>query len=248
MFRVTIVIVCFFSVSSVAYCEGLFFQLPPDGHWASYTIDNTLISPDGTQHKYPAKVILRSVGREMVEEIPCRWIEIETSGEYMGISILSLNKLLIAEHSLQAGQEPLKEIYRWIRYQPENKFFSLIDDRKKLQDLFQDENRNEEHGLARIFRGPYEDLKRITTTQTIQSKLGERECKGILANVTEEKGDRTTHEKNVIRLHPDSPFGVVQWESVSKAQEDGQTVMSTHQVMLLSEYGTKAKSAIPEQE
>jgi len=258
MIRVTTVILLLTLVPSFADCEGIIFQLPPDGHWASYTIDNTLFSPDGTQHKYPAKMILRSVGREMVGEIPCRWIEIETSGEYLGVPAHSIEKVLIAEHALQSGQEPLKEAYRYIHYYPNNNQFRSekdrkrlqyrsIDDRKKLQDLFQDEDRNQEHGLDRIFHGAYEDVKRITTPQIVLSKLGERECEGILANVTEEQGNRTTQYKNVFRIHPDSPFGVVQWETLCSSKSDGKTVMKFHQVMLLSDYGTNAKSAIPEQ-
>ncbi|MBD3672392.1 MAG: hypothetical protein HUJ26_02600 [Planctomycetaceae bacterium] len=186
------------------------------------------------------------MGKETIEKIPCRWIEIEISGESAGISIFYINKLLIAEKALQAGGDPLKEVYRWIYYQPENNETRTIKDRKKLQALFEDQERNEEHGLNRILCGPYEDSKPITP-QTIQSKLGKRDCGGILATFSKQHGTRSTHEKIIIRLHPDSPFGVVRWESLSRPQSDGQTDGAYHQVILLSDYGTNAKSAIPDQ-
>lgn len=233
---------CF--LPTLTWGEGLIYQLPPDGHWASYTIDDTIVESDGKTKQVTGKLTVSSVGTEKIEGKTCRWIEIALMFEIDGKQVNSVDKLLLPEESLQKGQEPLKHIYKLHRQYGEDKEDILkIEDREELQQFSEKAN----SALGIFLHGPYEKPKPLDK-ELIDSKLGQRECAGIRAKETTKQRDISVDAEYTIRLHPDAPFGVVQWKAVRKTARDGRPGSTMNQNLTLSGFGTGAKSALTDEE
>ena len=95
---------------AVALPEGLLYQLPKDGHWVRFEIDDTITGPDGTEFPVVGTLTMSSVGTTKVDGQKCRWIEIAVEAKQSGKPFSHVDKLLIPEKHLGKGKEPLKHV------------------------------------------------------------------------------------------------------------------------------------------
>lgn len=242
MYRTCAALLLVLFVSSIVRAEGLIYQLPPDGHWASYAIEDTVTDADGTKTTVTGELIVSSVGVETVNGKPCRWIEIAVlfDGGYDVID--HIDKLLIPEESLQKGKQPLKQVYKLHRQYGKDRRILRIEDREKLQQLPDKANT----ALRMFLHGPYKEWQHVPD-EVIESKLGEQNCEGIRATETTKRRNISDDAEYIIRLHPEAPFGVVQWKVHRKIERDGQPDGTIDHELTLSDFGTGAKTALPDE-
>ena len=144
-----------------ANADGLVFRLPPDGSWVAYGVREqgqmTIALPDGTVlgagtdegEQFPltvtGRLVVRSVGRQTVDDVPCRWIEIESqskmTGEFPGPngehiqkedSRHFIHKMLIPEEHCRAGADPLSHVVT-LYIKDDDKDAELVDGEKARQ-------------------------------------------------------------------------------------------------------------------
>lgn len=228
-------------ISHAVYGEGLIFQLPPDGRWASYAIEDTVTDADGKKTTVTGELIVSSVGSETVNGKPCRWIEIAVLFDGGDGVIDHIDKLLIPEKSLQQGREPLKQVYKYHRQYGKDRRILRVEDREKLQHLPD----KADSALRMFLHGPYKEWEHFSE-EVIKSKLGEQNCASIRATEATKRRNISEDAEYIIRLHPDAPFGVVQWEAHRKIKRGGQPDGAIDQKLTLSDFGTGAKTAFPD--
>ena len=239
----------FYSVAIIAllppatFAEGLLYQLPDDGHWVRFEIDGTGTEPDGTEIKLVGTLTMSSVGTVDMDGKKCRWIEIVTEAKRAGEPFTDIDKLLIPEHRLAKGKEPLKHVLKaWHKH-------SMGDGPpRKIEDFAGESGALYLRKLNPSLHGPFETTKELEPVR-IDSKLGKLECKGITASEKIEQGGGVTiHSTYLIRLHNKAPFGVVSWEAKWKVEQDGQALGTMTMKMKVADFGTDAKSMIPDAE
>ena len=98
-----LIVVCF-SVTSPATAQNLLSQLPSDGTSVRYLME---FKTTGTDKEMAAigTLNISSVGKETVDEQPCRWIEINYSVAVNEREIKITEKLMIPEKNCQANEE-----------------------------------------------------------------------------------------------------------------------------------------------
>ena len=243
IFRTTILI----TLSSLAVChslygDGLVYNLPPDGSWVTYRVqqDATDIEslkgekwpdPEMTMH---STFTIRSVGVKATEKANARWIELELSRpptEEHGEGRIITLKMLIREKVLGRGFDPLAEvdeIYFWDRdwewgHEPEKGTKHKLTDKARV--LYEIER------FRQQFPFPAQDSEPVQTgVAKVTTPLGVFQTETLSYPVEFEgklyggKGGRWgwkgTHS---LWLSNASPFGVVAVETVTSNYEEDAT-------------------------
>ena len=195
-----LLVVCF-SVTSPATAQNLLSQLPSDGTSARYLMEFKTV---GTDKEMAAigTLNISSVGKETVDEQPCRWIEIYYSVAVNEREIKITEKLLIPEKYCQAGQAPLAHVVKAKAYiQRGNR------DPQPLADALD------------AFVSPIPLLlfsslenKQPLEKKLVESKLGELPSAGTKGDFKYQKGEREVTCQVTTWQHPKAPFGIVQAE------------------------------------
>ena len=195
-----LIVVCF-SVTSPATAQNLLSQLPSDGTSVRYLME---FKTTGTDKEMAAigTLNISSVGKETVDEQPCRWIEIYYSVAVNDREIKITEKLLIPEKYCQAGQAPLAHVV-------------------KAKAYIQRGNRDP-HPLADAldaFVSPIPLLlfsslenKQPLEKKLVESKLGELPSAGTKGDFKYQIGEREVTCQVTTWQHPKAPFGIVQAE------------------------------------
>jgi len=183
--------------------DGLLYQLPKDGTWATYDFDSNTKGPGGQNMNMKGSLRIASVGQTTEQEQPCRWIEVQfdmttTVGEHK-MEQSEIYKLLIPEKFLAKGETPLEHVVRAWTQQGKN------GPNKK----FEKPNDIGASPLPLILSARWNDAKQLDKAET-ESKLGKVACDGVEGTL-EFKGSRFGVVKGKFenRLSADSPFGVV---------------------------------------
>ena len=178
--------------------DGLIATLPKDGTGASYSL-KIRGSKDGQEQMVSGRLTLSSVGSEVKDGQPCRWIELgfivkdgeQEFGDY--------SKFLILEKHLQPGNNPLQHVIKaWRRRGPKDapvKAFTTPED--SLQ------------GPLPVFlSGPLDKPKKLPAKE-IESALGKLKCTGVTGAYKYKSKTGSVTGTIELRHHAKSPFGVV---------------------------------------
>jgi hypothetical protein len=191
-----------------ARADGLIYQLPEDG--ASVTFDSTEVL-NGVEKHQKNSLVISSVGKAVVDDEKCRWIEITAIDDNVGASdpeTFLVFKLLIPERHLGKGKSARNHVLRgWLKNGKKGIF--EINDPKSIKtgiDLFYPP-------LPKLLSGPPSGEQEELANVEIDGTLGKISCAGV-SGTYYERGQgggqriefRTTFEN---RLHEKAPFGVV---------------------------------------
>jgi hypothetical protein len=95
-------------------------MLPKNGVWVRY---RCLVRPEGQMPEYVRHVTVSSVGRETVNDQPCRWIELKYVGNAQDDKSTAIFKLLIPEKALLEDEQPIQRVVRaWGKYDEQESF------------------------------------------------------------------------------------------------------------------------------
>ncbi len=97
-----------------------------------------------------------------------------------------------------------------------------------------------------IFPGPVDDPKELKP-EVVESKLGKLACRGVVVvNTRAGPNGLTSRSEYRTRLHESAPFGVVTQTSTHETKREGQPARKSTRISKLVDYGTDAKSALPD--
>lgn len=94
---------------------GIIRELPPDGGWVRFAVVGETKEPGRTAAAFSGTLTIRSVGSEIIDGEPCRWIEIETAIEHKAADApgsSGIFKLLIPEKHLSGAEDPRQHVLR----------------------------------------------------------------------------------------------------------------------------------------
>jgi hypothetical protein len=213
--------------------DGLIYRLPEDGTSVRYGLE-LKAGRDGMEKSAGGYLAVSSVGKETVNDAPCRWLEFKMVFDVDGRDEVILAKVLIPEKALKRGENPGAHLVRgWLKQRREP---------EELRDL-----QNQRAGpLAAFLAGPAPDAKKLDKT-TLDSKLGKLECEGVSGTQTFDQGQEKVEIKQETRLSDKAPFGVVQARLEFKVERDGQARENGVLTLNVLEITQGAKSELPEQ-
>jgi hypothetical protein len=195
----TLVLLTFFTLTASA--DGLIYQVPKDGTSVEYdmklSFNNATV--DGNELNVDGSLKISSVGKEIVNGQPCRWIEFEVRSNKPDREHANWTKVLVPETELAAGKAPIKHIRR--------AWFQLNDQAvREISDFTISDN--DVGALLAFLAGPFTDNKELVA-KTIESGLGKLDCKGVSGSIEFASNKRKHKYTYRNRLHEKAPFGVV---------------------------------------
>lgn len=200
--------------------DGLFIRLPEDGTWAKY--DLTIDGPRTTE----GELIVKSVGKETVEGVECRWVEVILDGP----TTVTL-RALVPESELKLGGSPVKSAKRMYFDEGEGDGPAKIDDAAS----------SPLGPFVAFLGGPMDDAEELEA-ESVQSDAGEFSCPGVKGTYELPAGFAGTVTVDIELRYADEQqagFGVVDYKLEFNA--GGQTGSITAQ---LKEIGEGAESEI----
>ena len=194
---------------------GLIQRLPPDGTWARFEQNDTYVT-------------IASVGKTMVAQQPCRWIEVilEMGGRDL------IWKLLIPEEHLKGERSILEHALSVWHFKGREKALNITG--MSPGDEFGD--------LTFILTGPDQEVRSLGP-QVVETNLGRLECAvwtgRQLTTFDEIEVDATFRQW----VHEKAPFGVLRSEIEYAIKFDGRVIQNKDSIALV-EVGTGADSRI----
>lgn len=201
MYRVCCILFLSFLLTTPLAAQNLITQLPQDG-----TSVRFLLKIEGKRGKedMAAKGMLSigSVGRETVNDKPCRWIEVHYTTVSQTREIKLTQKLLIPEEHFKAGQSPLDHVVK-----------AYIQRGNRKPEPFSDVRNALVSPIPILLCGPLENQKSLGK-KSLTSKLDKSplSCDSIQGGFTFQKEKRTIRCQVQTWQHKKAPFGVVQAE------------------------------------
>lgn len=194
---------------------GLIHQLPPDGTWARFEQNN-------------AYVTIASVGKTVVAQQPCRWIEVilEVGGRDL------VWKLLIPEDCLKGAPNILEHVLSMWHCTGREQAFNITGMNPG----------NEFGNLTFILTGPDQQVRSLGP-QVVETKLGCFECAGWTGRQLTTSDEREVHATFRQWVHEKAPFGVLRSEIEYTIKFDGHVIQNKDSIALV-EVGTGAVSRI----
>jgi hypothetical protein len=223
--------------------DGLLHKLPADGAWAKYDSEWLGPSPAGELMVLrKGTMTVSSVGTESVDEEQCRWIEIRNLTIHDDQEVASVQKLLIPEKYLLAGLNPLGHVVRAWAMHP-----AVNGGRPQEITEMTGEQARPIRALTDMFFGPPGEIRVLDDEVIDTRKSGKLNCPGVAARYILKRGNLESIFDYETRLHDKAPFGVVTFRSESIHKEDGQIKIPKYVTILrLADFGTDAKSALPD--
>jgi hypothetical protein len=228
------------ALGGLARADGLLYQLPKDGTWATYDVNVSAKGPNDMNMEMKGTLRLASVGQATEKDRPCRWIEIQfdmtmAMGEHK-MDQSEAYKLLIPEKYLAKGESPLDHVVRaWTQHGK--------GEMKKLDNP----NDIDAGPLPIILSAPWKDVKQLAKAET-ESKLGKVACEGVEGSL-EFKASKigVMKAKFENRLSTESPFGVVASRWTIQPPDDTPAKMGDMVWKLkLTDFGSDAKTKMPD--
>lgn len=226
--------------TSAAHADGLIRKLPDDATWATFKVEGYKEKRNKRKEPVASWLRMSSVGSATEDGQPCRWIELDDTYSKDGRPERRvINKLLIPENHLTAGQTPGEHIVRgWSRFdQPEQGSVRTLD---KL------EGKPFASQAWVYLVGPATDEQKLEPIKTDHKKLGQVTCerrRGTFhAKIPHLEGPREVSGTFEAQLHDQAPFGVV-WYEFTGQEPDGRELKVT---LSLDDFGPTAISALAE--
>lgn len=226
-------------VASLAFAEDLksaplMQTLPADGTWSTLSV-----TVDSEGQSVPLTWTIRSVGREMHDGKPCRYIEMEQvcdNGPQQVIIYFLGNatwRLLIPEDAFGEGKDPMaKAVQTW--HQQDKSEPMPVASIAAQDPLF-----------AAILMGPKADLKPEAVSEKIAWQRGEWECQVLGGTQNIDFAGVTLQMNTRILRHRDAPFSTAGTRQELKATVAG----NDYRVRIkatLRDYGKDAKAKLPQ--
>jgi hypothetical protein len=225
-----------------ARADGLLHKLPANGAWARFDLEwwgpsaagEFMVLRRGT-------LTISSVGRAVVDDEQCRWLEIRNAVDHDGKEVAGVQKLLIPEKYLLAGLNPLGHVVKaWAQHPA-----VAGGTPQEITDM-KGEQARPIRALTDMFFGPPGEIRMLDEELVETTGLGKLRCPGVAARYVLKRGNLESIFDYESRLHDKAPFGVVTFRSESVHKEDGVVRIPRHVTILrLAEFGTDAKSALP---
>ncbi|MBI3462850.1 MAG: hypothetical protein HY000_07285 [Planctomycetes bacterium] len=232
----SLIIIVFLAVTPrPGRADGLLYQLPDDGTWVRFDTEGKAFGPDGgVKVTITGSVMVSSVGQTDVYGEKCRWIEIGSTAKRGEQEFTEVYKLLIPEKRLKQGENPLDHVLKaWQKH-------SMINHGAPQQlDL------GAVRSLDEFLSGPAPEVTKLPAELT-DSKLGKRQCEGLRGHAVVKTCDSETHFTYEVRLDKDAPFGVVTFRYEKARKRQGQSLGARTATFKLADFGTEAKSALPD--
>ncbi len=224
--------------------DGMVYQLPEDGVWATFALEGSFLDPDGKEQETDASIkgtlTISSVGTVEVEGVPCRWIEIVIEAQRDGTTFKEVDKLLIPAAELGAGKQPLKHVRdAWYQHTSvENGKPQHIPDISKLDGAYVER-------IRPILHPPFTGERRAGK-KIVECKLGKVDCETVEAEEIEkyDGSDIQYQSSYVVYLHEQAPFGVAAWQTVNRVRR-GERLLGTRRLLArLADFGKGARTCI----
>jgi len=219
--------------------DGMLYQLPDDGAWAVYAYNASAKTTGGDRDdtmRFKGTLTLASVGRVVVQDEPCRWIEIQMTADTGTPSDkrTEVYKILVPEKFLAKGQSPLDHVVQaWIQRGNEPP--------QKLRDPG-DINVGP---LPIILSGPWKNVQKLDAI-AMNGKLGKLQCEGTTGTLEFKMGEIGNIRCSLQnRLHEKSPFGTVTCDWTLELPEMQRKKAVMNWSMALLDVGTGAVSKLP---
>jgi hypothetical protein len=231
--RALIVGLCAIALAgSAASADGLIYRLPEDGTSVRYALD-LKVGRGGMEKSAGGFLAVSSVGKETVNNEPCRWIEFKMLFDIDGKEQIIVAKMLIPEKALKRGENAGAFMIRgWLQHRGQ------IEEFKDLQGA-------RAGPLPAFLAGPAADAKKLPK-EVIDSKLGKLECEGVTGTHTFDQGQEKVEFKHETRLNDKAPFGVVQSRMEFKVERNGMARESGVLKLDVLEITQGAKSELPD--
>jgi hypothetical protein len=222
--------------------DGLVHKLPPNGAWAKFDLEWLGPSPAAELMVLRRGTLtISSVGRAVVDDEQCRWIEIRHAVDHDGKEVVSFQKMLIPEKYLLAGLNPLGHVVKAWAQHP-----AVVNGMPQEITDMKGEQARPIRALTDMFFGPPGEIRMLDEEPVETTGLGKLRCPGVGARYVLKRGNYESIFDYETRLHDKAPFGVVTFRSESVHKEDGVIRIPKHVTVLrLAEFGTDAKSALP---
>lgn len=220
-------------IAGTVRADGLVHQLPDDGGWARFNA-RFIYELNGRTRTLVGAVTVSSVGATVVNGEKCRWIEVNTQARAAGMLIpINIIKVLIPEKNLKKGESLLKHVRKaWVKH-PESKPSELK------------EHKARERELGMLLTSALKGVKNLGK-KVVESKLGKLECAGQVGHIQCMEGKRLRKVTIRTRLHEKAPFGIVTYLMKFEPTKTGRNEESGSWILILADFGTKAKSALPD--
>jgi hypothetical protein len=105
---ITMCVIC--QPNSETQANGLIQKLPKDGFWVRYHVDADIEKPQKMEAS--ETMTMRSVGTEIVKEIPCRWIGIEMTMQVDNQKKIGIFKMLVPEKLFKGDKTVSNKVIR----------------------------------------------------------------------------------------------------------------------------------------
>ncbi len=224
----------------VVQANGLVYRLPKDGTWVTYHVNWQLYGPEAEDSEGTGTWTMQSVGTEMVDGKKCRWIEITEqldarAGEPKQERTV---KFLIPETALQSEKDPRKHTIRY--------WWKMGNNDAKKHDGQQ------MSGQTLMFlHGRAESSKEIKLDKTVLYQRGE--FKFEKARLEKEVyrwqhngKQRAMTFQNTLWLNEKVPFGTAASKIETKFSQEDEYLWTWTRKLSLNDFGTGAKSVLPD--
>jgi hypothetical protein len=215
----------------MARADGLIFQLPKDGTRATFDMEITQ-TIKGRVSTIKGTLSISSVGRKLIDDEKCRWIECKMAFKVGEFDQVVISKALIPEKYLGKGESPLDHVIRnWYQAGKEQPV-----DSKEMAG----------RGVAVPFlAGPSKDGKDVDAVE-VECKLGKLVCSGATGSVETEINKTPVPLQFETRLNEKAPFGVVTSVWKYEIKKDGQIEATGTTKLTLAEVDSTAVSELPD--
>jgi hypothetical protein len=233
-----LVLVFLMLLPATTEAEGLIYQLPEDGAWVRFEVNGKGVASGGTVRvTVKGTQTIRSVGRVVVNDEQCRWIELKSEMvfERAGEKARKLNaviKLLIPEKYLTTGKNPRGHVLKAYKG----------DSSETLRELdLKGNDARVIQSLDEIFHAPLKQTSPLPA-KTIKTKKQSWPCEGI-------KGESTS-DSTIFRtetyINRKAPFGVVTYKYEKERRRNNVSQGMRTMEWKFVESGRDAKSAAPD--
>jgi hypothetical protein len=222
---------------TVAVADGMIHKLPADGSWVRFDVTGEGQKPGGeVAVSLKGTLTLKSVGREQVDGIECRWIEFEMTLEIQSGDRKSekteLFKLLIPETYLVTSQNPRAHVLKaWKR-----------DAAGATQELdLKGRNAREVESLDELLNG---GLAKSEKSEGVEIKTpgGTFPCTRLDGKESSASGNIDLETQTW--LTDKVPFGVAAYRHSKMRKRAGESLGGRWMELKFSKSGTDAKSAV----
>jgi hypothetical protein len=202
-----------------------------------FDVEGQGIAADGTvSTKIKGTQTLRSAGKEIVDNQPCRWIEMESEMSIESTRgprgrLNEIYKLLIPESQLIKGKIPRDHVLKAYKGRS-------ADTLKELD--VKGDGEKEIQGLDEVFHAPLKQIAELPVA-TIETKQDKWKCAGFQGEDKSESLIFTTET----RTNEKSPFGVVTYKYEKDRRRNNESLGMRTMTWRLVDFGKNPKIAAP---